>query len=708
MKDNAAVLGETNATLVQPRIYFGRVQRKQGLFGSVSVVGTIVGTTIDYIPDAKRRFPKDGTVETQGVAQHAGLSQGDWVEFDAVKNTRPRASEYKVAHIRRIPRYAELLECTGEASLRAVLNRTGWRGDRRAGLWALKVYDDRVVIVDLELHDDGALRIPRSAARSVAFFDFSDDAVVRLDAAEPSYLVPKREPDGHFDWSDETDHVARVIRSLATVDDSRIGDLIAWLELHHESGTGRISAAGVDHDAALDALRSGELAERLRADRELMRAYLEAATRDPSVAAVVAEYAREGHTEARAKLLRELEGEIAERRSQLVAAQEDDLAQARKTAEADVEEDIRTLRNEKLGELESAVKNAQLEHRESVSRLEAEYQEHRERLNRQTDAASSHLIQLEVSIAAARSDLDAERQMLEAEKARAQEAAAEVDRLLSVSERLTTTSSATTTSNGSAVPFAFPERQLVSPKVVSENINSLPILSPKGRDLLRQLVVLMRAGEVPLLYGADAADFVRVAGQVLTPGRVGFMRADPTLVSIEDVWARPGSGTPTILAAASSSVSKGGSVLIAVTDIESSAARFWLPALSEFLRSSPSLRGLLVCALTGDIEHDEVKALPQDVAVLEIEGSFERGAYYGALTLAGVAGTPQFALDPGEEPARNAAAARCVADFGFEPSIGLAMRTARIFSEAVAMLGDETAASKVTVALAKNINDDNY
>jgi len=63
---------------------------------------------------------------------------------------------------------------------------------------------------------------------------------------------------------DEADHVARVIRSLSDANIARVSDIIAWLDLHQDDG--RVFAATVDHEAGLDALRSGELADRLGRD----------------------------------------------------------------------------------------------------------------------------------------------------------------------------------------------------------------------------------------------------------------------------------------------------------------------------------------------------------------------------------------------------------------------------------------------------------
>jgi hypothetical protein len=245
----------------------------------------------------------------------------------------------------------------------------------------------------------------------------------------------------------------------------------------------------------------------------------------------------------------------------------------------------------------------------------------------------------------------------------------------------------------------------MSPQVLSQSIDRLAILSEKGRDLLRRLIVLMLAGELPILFGADAEDFVRVAGAVMSPGRIGLMRADPTLISIEDVWARPGSGAPTVMAAATKASSKGGSVLVGITDIESSGARFWFPALADLLRSPARPRGLMVFTITRDIDHEEIKAVPNDTCILEIEGAFATGACFGALALASASGAQKFVLNPGATTLNVNAASSAILALGFEPSIGLAMRVARIAAEAAVILGDGVDATTLTVKIVQDIHN---
>ena len=222
---------------------------------------------------------------------------------------------------------------------------------------------------------------------------------------------------------------------------------------------------------------------------------------------------------------------------------------------------------------------------------------------------------------------------------------------------------------------------------------------------MKRLLVLMLAGEMPMLYGADALDFVKLAGILASPGRTGLMRADPTLVSIEDLWARPGSGAPTILAAAAAASAGGTAALIAIVGVEMSGARFWVSALSDALRTGTLPRGLLVCGVVNDIDHEEAKALPSDIPFLEIEGVFEPGAFFGALTLPTVATVELRAVNPGPVPTNAGAAAKVMALLGFEPTLGLAMRVARITAEAVSMLGEELATTTLVIELARDINN---
>ena len=293
MTDDPAMTAPEAGT--DERHFVGRFVRKQGNFGTVAVVGRRDVGRVEPLADPKRLFPKDGLVETHGVF-HARLARGDWVEFDLVRNSRPRAPAYRATHLRRLARYAVLPEST-VAGYRVLLTKDGWRGESRPGTWALRTSGDRLLVADLELGKDGALRIPRKLAREVHWTEYRNDLIVQMPVeggTEQVFAGDLGNAGGIYDWSEEADHVARVIRSLSDANDPRLADLIAWLELHHEEGTGRVFAAAADHEAAEAALRSGELAERLRVDQDLMAAYVEAAQVDDAVRGAIRAWAREG------------------------------------------------------------------------------------------------------------------------------------------------------------------------------------------------------------------------------------------------------------------------------------------------------------------------------------------------------------------------------------------------------------------------------
>jgi nucleotide-binding universal stress UspA family protein len=318
-------------------------------------------------------------------------------------------------------------------------------------------------------------------------------------------------------------------------------------------------------------------------------------------------------------------------------------------------------------------------------------------------AAKDGRLQAEADLAAAQAAADHARATLEETKA-------EVDRLLLVSNHLTQGSAsdaiqqarAVRAAAASAIPFSLP-------KVVSEpstekarQIGAQPLLSPRGKDLLTKLVALLLAGELPIVYGPDACDFVAVAGALISPGRTVGMEADPTLISIEDVWARPGSGSPTVMASAATAA-ESGAVLVVVRSVERSGSRFWMPALAEALRGGSLPRGLLVCCTVTDAANDELDAVPSDFFTLEAEGVFAEAAYLQAPAVLTAPGQERKVINPGERPTDLVPATAVLTKLGVVPSVGQALRIARVFVEAKTLLNSADDAERITIELGRSI-----
>lgn len=699
------------------KLFAGRFVRKQGQYGTVSVVGYLRPDGVDVIAEPKRLFPKDGVVETQGLSHHAGLTAGDWVEFDVIKNTRFRAPELKVHHLKRLPRYAVLPESSIPA-YRVLLTGEGWRGDARPGLWAFRLSGDMVIVVEMEAGKDGRLRVSRNSARDVKCYRFRDESVARLGSgatSEEVFLAPGGGDLASFDWSDEADHIARVVRSLAGVNDPRFTEIITWLDLHHEEGTGRVSAASGNKEPALEALRSGALAARLRADRELMEVYLAAALQDDAVRDAVAAYAKEGHGAEWDRLRAELADEIAAERAKRLQDLSAEMAAERDAAADRIDEELEQHEATERAAGESRLEDARRSAAERIEALELGFAtrteelenslgERRQELERALAEQARQLEEVQAKLAATETERDGLLGEVADARARLTEAKGEIDRALAIAARLGAADQAVDApalvSRGGGIMRSFPKHPLAGAAVKGNLISRQVMLSDAGKEALRSLTVMLLAGEVPILLGDEVTDLLRVAESIVCPGRFVSIEADPTLISPDDLWARPGSGAPTMLASAADAA-RDGAVLVVIRGIERSGARFWLPALAEALRSGGLPRGLLVCCSVQDREHEELEVLSGDTPRLEVGGIFKAGAPSAGPSLLTHPRIDLETLDPGPTPVDLSAANAVVLELGEELSLDLAMRTARMFAEASILLGDDETAQRVVLNIAR-------
>ncbi len=695
MNSEGENIGESET--LSTKLIVGRFIRRQGQYGSIAAVGRVVGDSVELFDDPKKAFPRDGLVETHGIGHHASLNPGDWVEFDVVKNSRPRAPFFKVSHLYRVPRYKDLQDVTF-ARIRTLLTKEGWRGDARPGLWAFRVSDDKVLVTDMELRGDGALRIPRKFVAELRWYNYEPKRVLHLlqgKHGEDVFLSDTDHTAGVLNWSDEADHVARVIRSLADANDPFLTELISWLELHQEAATGRVVAATLDHDAAEAALRSGELAQRLRADRDLMKAYLDAALLDDEVRKAFELYAREGLGAEADQKRKELATQIAEERKRLIAELETEIASKIVTAVELIDRDAIAIAEERRKERERL---EQIEDEKFKAKLVE--MEKMEAVRRETLAQEQKIQQARLFDTMAETDeqkrqlerANAERQDAES---RLKDSKSEIDRLLSIAARLGSASLSPMDHREPllmhGVNWCFSDLPKIPAKDKAKSIERQALLNERGKELLRSLFILLLSGELPVLVQSDVNDFLHMAEALVGPGRMAIIEADPTMISIDDLWSRPGSGAPTAMALAADAA-KEVPVLVVLRGIERSGARFWYPALTKSLRTGALPRGLLVCCTVDNLEHEEVEALPKDLSLLEVSEVFEKGSFLGAPFILTPPQLELSSFDPGLMPIDLSGVTPILATIGFTPTISQALRIARIYSEAIQLIENEESA----------------
>lgn len=685
----------------EAKLLVGQFVRRQGMYGTVAVVGRLGTDGVQLIPDPKRLFPRDGQVESHGLSQHAGLNPGDWVEFDVAKNLRPRAPEYRVVQINRMPRYAALPEASIQ-HYRVLLTREGWAGDLRSGLWAFRISGDKILVAEMEfIGKTRRLRATRASARDMRCYDYKHDRVVQLPNGKSSdfvYLMPEGGPETSFDWSDEADFIARVIRSLADVNDPRVPEIITWLDLHYEEGTGEVSSSDTVH--ALEALRSGALAARLRADRELMRQYLDAARENEGVRDAVAAYAREGQGAEWDRLRSELAEVIAAERTELRNALDIEMQTERKAGEARIEQDLAQHEDQSRNARAARIEKAEREAAARIDALDAGVTVQGKEVERQiaeqqriVDASKSEAAAAEAVLRELRDETDAAR-------GRLGEVKTEIDRLLAIAERLEPSDRAavgTVLARGGGIAWVFPQNPLVDVAAKGNLIARSILLSDAGKAHLLNLLVMCLAGELPILTGNGVNDLLRVAEATICPGRCVTIEADPTLISLDDLWSRPGSGMPTLFASAAEAARDHGAVIVVIRGIERSGARFWMPALVDALRSGGLPRGLFVCCTVNDSEHEEVSFVPNGALWLEIADVLRPEAFAVAPAILSSARIAQETLDPGPMPTDLSGVTAMALGLEQHRNLELTMRAAHLFIEAKCLLGDEQDAVRLVL-----------
>lgn len=687
--------------------FAGHFVRWQGQYGSIAVIGQLNTDGLEVIANPTRLFPRDGLVEIQ-AGGHGELHPGDWVEFDVIKNTRYRAPAYKALHLRRLPRFAVLPDSTLPI-YRDLLTREGWSGDSRPGLWALRLAGDTVIVAELEAGKDGRLRIARASARDVKRYRYAQGCVVRGNngvRADDVYVTSISSEMTALDWSDDVDHISRVVSTLAGIGDPRVPEIISWLELHEELITNPASATSEDKEPAFDALRSAALASRLRADRKLMEIYLAAALHDEAVRDVVAAYVKEGHGAERNKLRAELDKEINAKKVRRLAELSAEIEADRAAGMARIEQELQNYEASVRLECDTRLRDAERAAYSRIQALETSVTERSDQLEHQIAEQAQKLADIKSDTAVLAAERDALR--IESENARTElaDVNGEIDRLLAVAAQLspTTTSSASQSAISNAgIGRVFPSHPKVGVAIKGQLIERQVMLSEKGRELLQSLVVTLLSGEIPILVGGESADLLRVAEAIICPGRFVSIEADPTLISIDDLWARPGSGAPTLLAAAAEAARNSGTVLVVIRGIERSGARFWLPALSEVFRCGGLPRELLVCCTVHEPEHDELRAIPESVPWFEAKGLFSQGAALAGPSLLTPPRLKLEVLDPGAMPMDLSIANSLAIELGENLNLDIAMRSARMFAEAITLIGDAESAQRLVLNIAKQL-----
>lgn len=655
--------------------YIGQCVKRHDVNMAVKVVAIRSEEGWSLLDNPQKLFPKMGEVEVRlkNISEH---HINDWIIFQ-VAQREPRG-KWKASTYRHLIPFFDLQDIGSLEVLRSRLTVDGLDGPSHSGNWVIRYAGDRILMLGLMRSSDNRYRMATGGSFNVYAYEPEYSHSVPSDGADVGLYELKRGGEclEELDWASDEDYIKRIVRAMAAVHDSRADTVIDWLKRHADEATGQVGTGLVDRLAAQQNARSGELAKRLLADKELLGELTEALLADP-------------------RLRSRLESE-----TQLIAEQERGSIFA--SLSIKLEREINALREQRLLTVDSELKLLEAEQREALSL----------QLNQDM---TSNLLAMSDGIAARQAEMEGELEMqrgnlqqgLDILAAQRETTLGELRTLSTQIEDSQTTLSdlrlleskavlEITTLQEQAASIQVPKSvklesvlrfnppqtvPILSVGDMQQAITSCMLLTPVGKERMSQFLALMLAGEVPVIHGLEAQDFLLTAERLLSSGRSMRLEADPTVITFEDLWLRAGTQLPTSLTHGLE-LTCGQSpttVLAIIEHAERSGARFWLPALSDRCRRGELPRRFLVCTTVEDDECEEAQAIRSQAPWIDVSGAITPSG--AALALVVFAPSNIRQLDPGARSEDVSPAMVTVARFANQLTLASSLRLARAATE---------------------------
>lgn len=642
------------------------------------------------LADVRSLFPPDGSAEIKGVLA-TKLRADEWVIFQSGPSSRPRA-RYRAIAPRRLLRFINASATPAPEGLRRLFVELGLES-AQPGDCAVRIAGGAVVMVTLSRGNDGRFRAMGPGLSSLLLRRYDDAHLIQApavaDGAVMYDLAASPDLGDAVDWSRDEELLGAALGVLSRggVEASQqilsavLGDRVDPL-------TGRVSILGGADPGELAALvRIGALADRLKAEGDALVGFREAMRADPVVQARIAQESiaradaerpaivdmvRAEMTSEVESLRREMMAQakvaVEELEAAELAALEDRVAARGTEIDDEVAEGLRL----RLEEVEASV----VETREALAAEVAS-------LGERARSGREGLAFLEATEVLARSRL-AEAEDRERDVIGRVEALSRVEADLSLR---------------AASPAGVSRRWVLGSGErvlklgdVADAAKAIGLLTPSGIDAIVRLAVYVAAGEVPVLSGDEAHDLVEVAASLLCAGRLATMFADPTMITFEDLWSRPGGGATPFAAASIYAAGDGsGPTFCLLSQAERSGARFWYPPLADACRRGALPERLMICATVVDQEADEAQFLHEAPFVIDARGAFDSQA--GALSPAAFDGLKSAPTCLFRSPLLidKARMFGLLNTLDTVPGPSAAMRLARVYAAARIAFGDDAA-----------------
>jgi hypothetical protein len=585
---------------------------------------SVDGALRDLSNTSHNEFAPAGEIELRGA--RAILKPEDWALARPFLDGPPRRQRWVSQSAKRLLPFDDLSDLYVPESARRLLVESGLQ-DGFVGEKAFRIGCDDMIVVTMVRSEDGRCRATAKDMSRLSLFHFNPAKVLVIPT--PSGAVSLMEKGaaaetGVVNWTSDAQYVERIVRSAleAENEEERATAAVATTLLAHaDKLAGQLSIGGEpDPKIAHEILRSRRLGELLWSRPALVSEFMAALRRAPDISARIEEEIVRLTTEA-------VDARRAELTSELTASLEAEFANVRRERTSKLEAELADLEASSLQELQekfdskrSAALSAIEVMKSGLERAVAELEKTRDALH------ESHRLKME--------EMDA----LSADIARlALEAAdrkADVDRLLRI-EQVLRGEGDRLTKAGKGPLFPLTKASLTARPLpvgdIPEWLRKAPLLTDAGRRGVARLAALILSGGVPVVDGPEADDVLHVLSLMLAGGAVTTFDCDPTVISYEDLWRRPGGDTLTALGLALSDVQETAAVrLCAIRRSELSPSQFWIETLRCAGKQRLLPKEFLLCVTRAS---DRANEASNDWS-FRAEGWIERNA--GAEALASV------------------------------------------------------------------------
>jgi hypothetical protein len=590
---------------------------------------SIEGAIADISSSSHKLFGNNGEIEVRSA--RPAVKVGDWVQARPALEGPPKRQRYVASVGRRLLPFEDLSGLYAPEAARRLLVETG-RQDGFTGDKVFRIGASDIIEVRMTISPDGRSRIGQPEdLTALPVWPYQAERHVRVPT--PAGLVDLFAWDaavsksGVINWCSDVEFVRQVIGSFAdgSADDDVLNQAAALLSGHVEKLESMLSKAEqLDPRVGQEIMRSRKLADLLKSRDSMLKDFMGVLRSDPEVKAQLADRTEQIAREA-------ADGRIEDLVRDRTAALQAELDERRARGGAELDETLRDIEASELAAVTIRLKSAEEAALAEISTKKTEVEAEVSRLTERRAEIAEQCVAEGDRLAEAR------KQLIEADKELASRKE-EIDRIVRMESVLQGRSGPAQADKPRVPRFraADPPAKLIAFGELAGWVEDCKMLSAAGKAQCLRALADVCAGGLPVVTGDQTDDFIGLLAAAVGGGSFVSFDCDPTIITFDDLWVRPGSGSSTSLGEALAACDEAGTVRFCVIrNVDRAAAHLWLDTLADKLRRREIPDSMLVCLTLAGAPSEALGEVIKRLPAVDTTGSMEKAAVITALTRRG-------------------------------------------------------------------------